>query len=88
MSLVHVSGTQEHSGKKCNITVEILMSPPPSNNVITFGNAPQIVIRTVQLTLFRTLLKNPLNVPVGYFWTPMCQNLGKLARAVALPKFR
>ncbi len=24
----------------------------------------------ITLTLFRTLLKNPVNGPVGYFWTP------------------
>ena len=23
-----------------------------------------------RITLFRTLLKNPVNGPVGYFWTP------------------
>ncbi len=27
-------------------------------------------VKSAILTLFRTLPKNPVNGPVGYFWTP------------------
>ncbi len=38
--------------------------------IFTVNPTPKPLAFVGKLTLFRTLNKNPINGPVGYFWTP------------------